>query len=162
MTNWTRSPFEPEIAKLRRVPGVEAMLREVCDLTGLGFAAIARVTDKHWVACQVHDRIEFGLKAGEELDLKTTICDEIRQCGWHVIIDDVSGHPDWRTHHTPAMYGFESYISLPIRRGDQFFGTLCAIDPSPSRVPLVRHFPRVSAMAQEIADALDRADAEAA
>jgi GAF domain-containing protein len=160
MTDWTRSPFEADIAKLRRVPGVEAMLREVCDLTGLGFAAIARVTDKHWVACQVHDRIEFGLQPGDELDLKTTICDEIRQCGWHVIIDHASGHPDWRTHHTPAMYGFESYISVPIVRGDGFFGTLCAIDPAPSRQPLALLFPRIKAMAEEIAAALDAADAQ--
>ena len=33
------------------------------------------------------------------------------------------------------MYGFESYISVPIilRNGD-FFGTLCAIDPAPAKV----------------------------
>lgn len=160
MSDWSRSPFEPEIAKVRRVPGVEAMLRDVCELTGLGFAAIARVTDVHWVACQVHDRIDFGLDAGDELDLKTTICDEIRQCGWHVIIDHVSAHPDWRTHHTPAMYGFESYISIPIRRLDGFWGTLCAVDPSPSRAPLARLFPRLQAMAEDIATALDFADAQ--
>jgi signal transduction histidine kinase len=33
------------------------------------------------------------------------------------------------------MYGFESYISVPIYRpGGQFFGTLCAIDPKPARL----------------------------
>jgi GAF domain-containing protein len=33
------------------------------------------------------------------------------------------------------MYGFESYISLPIRRTDgSFFGTLCALDPEPRRL----------------------------
>lgn len=33
------------------------------------------------------------------------------------------------------MYGFQSYISMPIRRPDgAFFGTLCAIDPRPIRL----------------------------
>lgn len=161
MTDWSRSPFEAEIARIRRVPGIEAMLREVCDLTGMGFAAVARVTDTHWIACQVEDRIAFGLNAGDELDIKTTICDEIRQCGWHVIIDHVSAHPEWRTHHTPALYGFQSYISIPIMRADGFYGTLCAVDPTPSKTPLARLFPRLKAMADEIAEALDLADDQA-
>jgi len=33
------------------------------------------------------------------------------------------------------MYGFQSYISLPIIKKDgTFFGTLCAIDPRPAKV----------------------------
>jgi GAF domain-containing protein len=160
MTDWTRSAFEPDIAKVRRVPDVEAMLREVCTLTGMGFAAIARVTDTHWVACQVLDKIGFGLEPGGELDLKTTICDEIRASGNAVVIDHVPDEPDWRTHHTPAMYGFKSYISVPIVRADGFYGTLCAIDPKRSAVPLASVYPRIAAMADEIAAALDQADAQ--
>jgi GAF domain-containing protein len=38
-------------------------------------------------------------------------------------------------HHTPAMYGFQSYISMPIVLADgSFWGTLCAIDPRPARL----------------------------
>lgn len=38
-------------------------------------------------------------------------------------------------HHTPAMYGFQSYISMPIIKKDgTFFGTLCAIDPKPAKL----------------------------
>ena len=33
------------------------------------------------------------------------------------------------------MYGFESYVSIPIFRADgSFFGTLCAIDPQPAKL----------------------------
>lgn len=161
MTDWTRSPFDADIAKVRRVPGIEAMLREVCTLTGMGFAAVARVTDTHWIACQVLDTIDFGLDADGELNLRTTICDEIRQSGCAVVIDHVADDPNWRTHHTPAMYGFQSYISIPVMRLDGFFGTLCAIDPLPAKVPLAAIFPRMQAMAEEIATALDLADAQA-
>ncbi|WP_010183882.1 GAF domain-containing protein [Sphingomonas sp. PAMC 26605] len=120
------------VERLRDDPAVTAMLERICDISTMGFAAVARVTDSQWIACQVVDRIEFGLEAGDELALKTTICNEIRQGGHAVVIDTVSGNPDWRTHPTPMLYGFESYISFPIRRSDgSFFGTLCAIDPSP-------------------------------
>lgn len=161
MSDWNRSPFEPDIARVRSVPGIDELLREVCALTGMGFAAVARVTDTHWVACQVVDRIGFGLEPGGELDLKTTICDEIRQSGQAVVIDHVGDAPEWRTHHIPALYGFESYISIPIVRSDGFYGTLCAIDPEPSRVSLANIYPRICAMADEIAAALDRHDAQA-
>lgn len=120
------------VVQLRYDPVVKAMLEQVCAATGMGFAAVARVTDTRWVACQVLDRIEFGLDSGDELQLKTTICDEIRESSQAVVIDHVSGDAQWRTHHTPALYGFESYISFPIHLADgSFFGTLCAIDPQP-------------------------------
>ncbi|CAN5324546.1 hypothetical protein BH10PSE13_BH10PSE13_11600 [soil metagenome] len=109
---------------------VRAILRQLCDVTQMGFGAVARVTDKRWIVVQVLDKIEFGLNPGEELELKTTICDEIRQDGNRVIIDDVDGNIDWQTHHTPMMYGFKSYVSFPLFGPDgAFFGTLCAIDP---------------------------------
>ena len=34
------------------------------------------------------------------------------------------------------MYGFRSYLSIPILVGSAFFGTLCAIDPDPREQPL--------------------------
>lgn len=101
----------------------------------MGFAAIARVTDEQWIACEVRDEIQFGLKPGGELELKTTICHEIRQSGKEVIIEYVEKDPAFCDHHTPRMYGFQSYISFPIilKNGD-FFGTLCAIDPKPAKL----------------------------
>lgn len=51
-----------------------------------------------------------------------------------VVIDHVAENPKWSGHHTPAMYGFQSYISMPIILSDgSLFGTLCAIDPRPGR-----------------------------
>jgi GAF domain-containing protein len=123
------------VVQLRHDPVVKAMLEQVCVATGMGFAAVARVTDTRWIACQVLDRIEFGLDSGDELQLKTTICDEIRESGAAVMITHVSGDAQWRTHPTPALFGFQSYISYPIHRADgSLFGTLCAIDPLPRAI----------------------------
>jgi len=147
--------FAQDIAAVQRIPEIEAMLAEVCALTGMGFAAVARVTADRWVACQLLDKIEFGLKPGDELMIKTTICDEIRASGQCVFIDEVSADDRWRRHHTPVMYGFESYISIPIVLDDgRFFGTLCAIDPAP-RTGLVDVVARMEQLAATIARALD-------
>ena len=69
------------------------------------------------------------------MKIETTICNEIRQSGEPVIINHVAEDAAWRGHHTPALYGFQSYISMPIvLRDGAFFGTLCAIDPRPARL----------------------------
>ena len=112
-----------------------AMLDEVCAATGMGFAAIARVTETRWIACQVVDRIEFGMDPGGELKVCETICDEIRDSGEAVVFDDASDDIKWSRHPVPVIYGIKSYCSFPVYLDDgRFFGTLCAIDPEPRRV----------------------------
>ena len=134
---------------------IRAILEELCRITDMGFAAVARVTDTRWIACQVLDKIEFGLDPGDELELSTTICDEIRQSHQAVIIDEVSGHPDWSRHHTPTLYGFESYVSLPIFLDDgSFYGTLCAIDPRPRKLSAPTLVARMRELARQVAAVL--------
>jgi signal transduction histidine kinase len=131
----TSQDIQADIEAIGAIPVVPAILETVCRITGMGFAAVARVTSQRWTVCAVRDGIAFGLKPGGELKLETTICHEIRQSGHGVVIDHVAQSEAWRDHHTPAAYGFQSYISMPIftRDGD-FFGTLCAIDPKPARL----------------------------
>jgi GAF domain-containing protein len=134
---------------------IRAILGELCRITDMGFAAVARVTDTRWIACQVLDRIEFGLDPGDELELSATICDEIRQSHRAVIIDEVGGHPDWSRHPTPILYGFQSYASLPILLDDgSFFGTLCAIDPRPRKLSAPGLVQRMQELARQLAELL--------
>jgi signal transduction histidine kinase len=128
-------PIAEDVAAIARIDAVPKILEVVCRATGMGFAAVARVTEHRWVACAVLDNIEFGLKPGGELKVETTICNEIRESGQPIVIDHVADDEVFCRHPTPAMYGFQSYISMPIvdPRGG-FFGTLCAIDPRPARL----------------------------
>ena len=124
-----------DVEAINHIAIVPKILEVVCRTTGMGFAAIARVTEDKWIACSVQDEIQFGLRSGSELKLETTICNEIRQSGKAVIIDHVDEDKTFAHHHTPAMYGFQSYISMPIICMDgSFFGTLCAIDPKPAKL----------------------------
>jgi signal transduction histidine kinase len=127
--------LQADVDALSRIDAVTSILEVVCRTTGMGFAAIARVTEERWVACSVRDEIQFGLQPGNELELETTLCNEIRNHGQEIVIDHVREDARYRDHHTPARYGFQSYISMPIRLKDgRFFGTLCAIDPQPARL----------------------------
>ena len=127
--------LQEDLAAIARIDVVPTVLDVVCKVTGMGFAAVARVTEDRWIACAVRDDIAFGLQPGGELKLETTICNEIRGSGLPVVIDHVSSDQDFCGHPTPQMYGFQSYISMPIfRRNGAFFGTLCAIDPKPAKL----------------------------
>lgn len=122
-----------DIEKIQSLEIIPSILDLVCRTTGMRFAAVARVTEKQWIACVVKDDIEFGLKPGGELQIETTICNDIRASGEPVVIDHVSEDERFKNHHTPRIYGFQSYISMPIILKDgTFFGTLCAIDPLPA------------------------------
>jgi signal transduction histidine kinase len=125
--------FKQDILNIQNIPMIPKLLSVICQTTGMGFAAVARVTEERWITCASEDHLEFGLKAGDELQIKTTICNDIRKNVQPVIIDNVSEDPDFFDHHTPRMYKLQSYISMPIIRQDgTFFGTLCAIDPKPN------------------------------
>ncbi|MCO8314447.1 GAF domain-containing sensor histidine kinase [Pseudomonas mandelii] len=155
-----------DIATIGRISAVPAILQVISELTGLRFAAVARVTDDSWTACAVLDRLGFGLQVGDELDLVSTLCNEVRQGHHSVVIDKASEDPLYRDHHTPRTYQFESYIAVPILRTDgRFFGTLCALDPNP--VPLkastiqstMESFARMLALQIETEENLQRTEA---
>lgn len=121
-----------DIDSIQKISTVPTILETVAATTGLGFVCIARVTNDSWTACAVLDKLDFGLKVGGELDITTTLCEEVRDTGKAIIIDCVRDDPVYCNHHTPRIYGFQSYISIPIfRASGEYFGTLCGLDPKP-------------------------------
>ncbi|AMA57281.1 GAF domain-containing sensor histidine kinase [Bradyrhizobium sp. CCGE-LA001] len=150
--------FERDIAKISGISAVPTILDVVSRTTGMGFTAVARVTEDRWITCASRDELAFGLKPGDELKIETTICHEIRQNREAVIIDNVSEDADYCSHHTPAQYGFRSYISVPIILPDgTFFGTLCAIDPKPRKLRTPEIVGMFKLFAELIATHLDSA-----
>jgi signal transduction histidine kinase len=124
--------IKAEVDTIRQIGAVPKILDVVGRMTGMGFVAIARVTSDRWICCAARDQINFGLQEGGELQVETTICNEIRQHGKTVVINDVQTDSVFCNHPTPAMYGFRSYISAPIILSNgMIWGTLCAIDPQP-------------------------------
>jgi hypothetical protein len=60
---------------------------------------------------------------------------KIREHQRAVVIEHASVDEGYRHHPVPSLYGFESYLSLPILTpSGAFFGTLGALDASPRRL----------------------------
>lgn len=124
-----------ELAVISEIEATSSLLKLVTRLTGLRFAAIAKVTETNWVACAVCDELQFGVEPGGELEIETTICNEIRTSRHIVMIDEVATDPVYANHPVPKLYGFQSYFSMPIIfPNGMFFGTLCGLDPLPAKL----------------------------
>ena len=108
-----KTDLSADIAAVQGIAAVPRILEVVCRSTGMGFAAVARVTEQRWVCCAVRDEIQFGLVPGGELEVETTLCHEIGQSHEAVVIDNVTEDASYCGHHTPAKYGFQSPSSSP-------------------------------------------------
>lgn len=153
-------PFAADIDMIASITAVTSILGIVCRTTGVGFSAVSRVTEDRWIACAVRDEVGFGLLPGSELSIKSTFCDEIRSSGKLVVMDHASKDALFCNHPLPKMYGFESYISVPIvRPNGNFFGTLCALDPNPvqlNKIEIVSMFERFAELIAFHLDAQER------
>lgn len=140
-----------DIAAISGIEAVPGMLEVICAMTGMGYAAVARVTETSWTVCASRDGIGMGLDSGSQLPIETTLCQEARLRREAIAFDHASQDPVYRNHITPRLYGIESYISVPIiRRDGSYFGNLCAVD----RHPADASSPKVRAMFKLFAELL--------
>jgi signal transduction histidine kinase len=139
-----------DVSAVNKIEAVPTLLEALCDITGMRFAVVARVTESTWTACVVKDDIGFGLKPGDQLDLESTLCIESKRSNEPIVIEHASVDPRYRSHHTPRIYKIESYVSVPIILANgRYFGNLCAVDPVPARVAdpkIISMFTRFAAL----------------
>lgn len=127
-------PIESDIATISRIEAVPTILQAVSELTGLRFVCIARVTPTTLYFCALLDKLNFGFSVGDSIDVKTTLCDKVREKQAPIIIDSVADS-EYCEHVAPKTYGFKSYFSIPLYRPDgEYFGTLCGLDPLPAQL----------------------------
>nr|WP_246704070.1 GAF domain-containing protein [Rhizobium sp. P38BS-XIX] len=151
--------YQSDIDAVAGIAAVPTMLDVALRMTGMGFAAIARVTEARWITCSSLDHVGFGLNPGDELPIESTLCNEIRDHRQVIVFDDAQTSDLYRDHHTPRIYGLRSYISMPVIRADgSFWGTLCAIDPKPAKVDNPQVVGTFKLFAELIAHHLDAAD----
>jgi diguanylate cyclase (GGDEF)-like protein len=150
-------------ARVGDLAAVSVILRILLDQTGLGFAAVTRLTDTTWTACAVLDRIAYGLEAWGECEVSTTMCRTVVATRRPIVIRDASRDPVYRHHPAPSLFGFQSYVGVPILQSDgSVFGTICALDPSPKTLADPDLIPTLELFAELVATQLtaqDRLDA---
>ncbi|BAN26428.1 GAF domain-containing sensor histidine kinase [Caballeronia insecticola] len=145
-----------DVGAVAQISAVPSMLDMICSESGMGFAAVARVSDLSWTACAVKDNVNFGLLPGGQLELHSTLCHESRCARAPIVVDDFSIDATYRNHHTPSIYKLRSYISVPIVLSNgEYFGNLCAIDGRPMKVSEPRIVRMFEVFAKLIAMQLD-------
>ncbi|WP_323767866.1 GAF domain-containing sensor histidine kinase [Marinovum sp.] len=145
--------FQNDIDLIAASETVTVILETVRLATEMRFAAVSRVTEDRWVACRTADDIQFNLDSGDEIDIKSTFCQTVRDTKLPVIFDDVTRDETYLDHPIAQQFGIVSYVSIPIYRSDgSFFGTLCGIDTVPRRVKRAK----VQAMFKMFAELIGR------
>ena len=91
--NFVGAEFAKDISAVGAIRAVPSVLEVVCQSTGMGFAAVARVTEDRWITCGVRDEIDFCLEPGGKLDIGTTTATKFRDHRTLVVIDDVDSDP---------------------------------------------------------------------
>ncbi|MGA1834603.1 GAF domain-containing protein [Rhizobium wenxiniae] len=151
--------FSKDIETIAGIAAVPTILDVVLRMTGMGFAAVARVTENRWITCRSLDHVGFGLGPGDELPVESTLCDEIRDHRQPIVFDDAVSDPAYCDHHTPRTYGLRSYISVPILLSNgTMWGTLCAISAAPAKVNNQQVLGSLTLFAELIAHHLDAAE----
>ncbi|RPE66536.1 phospho-acceptor domain-containing protein [Pacificibacter maritimus] len=148
--------FQNDIEMLADSALIGTILETVMLATNMRFAAVARVTDDHWVACRTVDEVNFGLRPGDEIEIESTFCQYVRDTSTKVVFNDTATDDAYRDHPIAAKFGIVSYASIPILRSNgTFFGTLCAIDPEPRDVQQPRSIAMLEMFANIIGQSLE-------
>lgn len=123
------------IANIAQIGSVDTILKVICRISNMGFAAVAEIKADRWIACKVRDETGFGITVGHELNLDATIYNDLRETAKPLVIDDTQKDARYDALPLPKQIGFRSYISVPIVLANTgFFGTLCAIDRNPAKL----------------------------
>jgi signal transduction histidine kinase len=135
------------VAAIVRIDAVPTLLKVLCEMTGMRFAAVTRISGKTWIACAVRDELHLGVKPGEQLALLTSVGCEPRASRAPIVIEQTSVAARYHTLRGAAMVPIESFISVPIILGNRrHFGNLCALDSHATKVE-----PRTLSMFKEFA-----------
>jgi signal transduction histidine kinase len=144
------------VAAIGRIDVVPTLLKVVCEITGMRFAVVARITDKTWIACAVKDDIHFGLEPGAQFPVDAASCLEALTSRHPLVIEHASIDPLYCRPLAPALHPIESCISAPIILANgRYFGNLSALDPSPAKIGEPRTVSMFEQFAALIAAQLD-------
>src|SRR5450631_1894357 len=100
----TPNEIAHDVRAVGRLSAVPTLLRVLCDSTGMGFAAVARVTEATWTACAVIDDIEVGVRPGGQLDVHSTLCMDSRATKSPIVIECASIDPRYDAHPSPKLF----------------------------------------------------------
>jgi signal transduction histidine kinase len=133
------------VAAIGRIDAVPTLLKVLCEMTGLRFAAVAGVEGSTWTAYAVRDDLSLEVQPGDELSLMASLGFDSRAARLPIVFEEAGMDPCLRGQ---TFRSIKSFISVPIIVGsERHFGTLCALDSNPTSL----REPRILSMFNEFA-----------
>jgi len=125
----------PDAHELTDTNAISTLLSALCDITDIGFAVVAGISDIDRITCAVIDKINIGQEIIHQLPLDSAASKESRKLRELVVINRASIDPIYHNHYTIKAYEIESYIAVPIVLLDgHVVGHLCAMDRAPAKL----------------------------
>src|ERR1700677_4530146 len=133
------------VAATGRIDAVPTLLKVLCEMTGLRFAAVAGVEGGTWTAYAVRDGLSLGIQPGDELSFMASLGFDSRAARLPIVFAEAGMDP---SPCGQTLSSIKSFISVPIIIGsERHFCTLCALDSDPTSL----REPRIVSMFNEFA-----------
>jgi signal transduction histidine kinase len=152
----TGREMDPAVAAIGSIAAVPALLKLICDMTSMRFAAVARIQGMEVTDCAVRDGLNFSVCTGSPLAFLAPMA--LRSHGLRdaVAIEQASRDPLVAAQLETPIGPMESFLSVPIiLKSGRYFGALCAIDPNPAPIAEERIIILFEDVAALIASQLD-------
>ena len=142
------------VAAIARIDAVPTLLKVLCEMTGLRFAAVAGVEGTTWTAYALRDDLSLGVQAGDELSFMTDLGFDSRAARLPIIFEQSGMEP---TPCSETLHSIKSFFSVPISMGgERHFGALFALDSNPTSLREPRIASMFKAFAALIASQLEQ------
>ncbi len=67
-----QTAIQKDIIAISRIKAVQIILKTLSRSTKMRISLVSRITEDSWTACAVLDEANFGLNAGDQLELEST------------------------------------------------------------------------------------------
>lgn len=67
-----QAEIQKDVDNISRIKAVQMILRTLSRVTKMRISLVSRITNDSWTACSVIDDANFGLNAGDQLNLEST------------------------------------------------------------------------------------------
>jgi signal transduction histidine kinase len=150
------SSLRADVMEFSARDAVKPLLEVLCEVTGMRFAAVARITGSTWTVVASQDEIDWEPCAGSEHLMSASLFADVAGGRTPIAIERVSEDPRCRSRGLP-VHPIESYVSVPIvLESGLYFGNLCAMDVEPAALTERRMLFICERFAALIAAQLDR------
>ncbi|MZR63991.1 GAF domain-containing protein [Alcanivorax sp. DP30] len=109
---------------------LDAHLQRLQQRYGMALWMITRVRDNAMWLLRVSDR-HYGLEQGDRIEWERSYCIRMVEQGAPRIVTDTTKNPIYHSAQINDDLAVGAYVGMPlVDSRDQFFGTLCALDPN--------------------------------